>query len=53
LESKFDAALISKVHDDLTIAHQYMTQILENTEEQMVAVTQSARFRDLLMEPKG
>jgi signal transduction histidine kinase len=46
--AKFDAALISKVNDDLTIAHQYLARILENTEEQLAAATKSARFQDLL-----
>jgi two-component system NtrC family sensor kinase len=45
---KFDAVLISKVNDDLTIAHQYLARILENTEEQLVSVTNSARFQELL-----
>jgi signal transduction histidine kinase len=47
--AKFDAALISRVNDDLTIAHQYLARILENVQEQLVAVTQSASFRDLLL----
>lgn len=46
--AKFDAALISKVNGDLTIAHQYLARILENTSEQIQALGGSARFRDLL-----
>jgi C4-dicarboxylate-specific signal transduction histidine kinase len=46
--AKFDAALISKVNNDLTIAHQYLARMLENTEEQLVSVTESARFHELL-----
>jgi len=46
--AKFDAALISKVNDDLTIAHQYLARILENTEEHLVSVTNSARFQEVL-----
>lgn len=45
----FGALLISKVNGDLTIAHQYVARILENTEQQLVAVSESARFRDLLV----
>jgi len=45
---KFDAALISKVNDDLTIAHQYLARILEDTQDQLVSVTNSARFQEVL-----
>ena len=45
---KFDAALISKVNDDLTIARQYLARIVENTQDQLVSVTNSARFQDAL-----
>ena len=38
--------LISKVNGDLTIAHQYLARILENTGEQVQALGRSARFRD-------
>lgn len=48
--ARFDAVLISQVNDHLTIAHQYLARILENTQEQLASVTESARFRDLLME---
>jgi signal transduction histidine kinase len=44
--AKFDAALISKVNGDLTIAHQYLARILESTGEQLRALGASARFRD-------
>ncbi|MCR4265376.1 HAMP domain-containing sensor histidine kinase [Nitratireductor sp. ZSWI3] len=46
--AKFDAALISKVNGDLTIAHQYFARILENTGEHLTALGQSARFRDTI-----
>ncbi|HJU05177.1 MAG TPA: cache domain-containing protein [Nitrospiraceae bacterium] len=46
--AKFDATLVSKVHDDLTIAHQYLARILENSEEHLVSVTNSARFQEVL-----
>lgn len=45
--AKFDAMLISKVNGDLTIAHQYLARILENTGEQVQALGRSARFRDV------
>ncbi len=44
---KFDAALISKVNGDLTIAHQYLAHILDNTGEHVTALGASARFRDV------
>lgn len=43
---KFDALLISKVNGDLTIAHQYLSRILENTGEHINALGGSSRFRD-------
>jgi signal transduction histidine kinase len=43
--AKFDELLISKVHDDLTIAHQYLARILESTAEQLAFITNSARFQ--------
>ncbi|MDX3929767.1 MAG: cache domain-containing protein [Shinella sp.] len=45
--AKFDALLISKVNGDLTIAHQYLSRILENTGEHIQALALSARFRDM------
>ncbi len=51
--AKFDAVLASEVNSDLTIAHQYLARILENTQEQLVAVTTSAEFRDVLMSPRS
>ncbi len=45
--AKFDALLISKVNGDLTIAHQYMARILENTGEHVGALSNSAQFRDI------
>ncbi|THK34764.1 HAMP domain-containing protein [Ensifer sp. MPMI2T] len=47
-DTKFDAALISKVNGDLTIAHQYLARILENTGEHITALGGSARFRDVV-----
>ncbi len=44
---RFDALAISKVNDDLTIAHFYIDRMLAVTEERLAAVSQSARFRDL------
>jgi two-component system, NtrC family, sensor kinase len=46
--AKFDATLISKVNGDLTIAHQYLGRILENTGEQIEALAGSARYRDII-----
>ncbi|MDE2377728.1 cache domain-containing protein [Bradyrhizobium sp.] len=46
--AKFDAALISKVNGDLTIAHQYLARMLEKTGVQMRALSASARFRDVV-----
>ena len=45
--AKFDATLIAKVNGDLTIAHQYLSRILEITEDQIKALGNSARFRDV------
>lgn len=47
-EAKFDALLTSKVNGDLTIAHQYLSRILENTGEHLKALTDSAGFRDIV-----
>lgn len=44
--AKLDTTLISKVNGDLTIAHQYLARILENTGERISAFGASARFRD-------
>jgi signal transduction histidine kinase len=46
--AKFDALLISKVNGDLTIAHQYLARILENTGEHIHALGQSVRFHDVV-----
>ncbi|GAJ93463.1 cache domain-containing protein [Agrobacterium sp. SHOUNA12C] len=51
--SRFDAMTVSKVNDDLTIAHQYLGRILENTEGQLFAVSESARFQELLQKGNG
>lgn len=44
--AKFDATLISKVNGDLTIAHQYLSRLLEKTGAQIRALSMSAAFRD-------
>lgn len=44
--AKFDAMLSSKVNGDLTIAHQYLARILENTSEKVQALGASTRFRN-------
>lgn len=46
--ARFDALTVSKVNDELTIAHQYVDRILKNTEERLTAVSQSARFQDIV-----
>lgn len=46
--SKFDAALISKVNGDLTIAHQYLTQLLVNTGDHISALGDSVPFAESL-----
>lgn len=46
--AKFDAMTMSKVNDDLTIAHQYMGQLLEKAESQLVSTSNSAKFSDLI-----
>ena len=45
--ARFDATLITKVNGDLTIAHQYLARILENTGVHIRALGVSARFRDV------
>ena len=44
-DNRFDALAISKVSDDLTIAHLYVNRMLEGTEERLAAISQSARFQ--------
>lgn len=51
--AKFDAALISKVNGDLTIAHQYLARILENTGESIEALGRSVRFHEALADGEG
>lgn len=46
--ARFDATLISKVNGDLTIAHQYLSRILETTEDQIEALAGSANFQQLI-----
>jgi two-component system, NtrC family, sensor kinase len=45
--ARFDATLISKVHGDLTIAHQYLARILEKTGVQIRGLSLSFRFREV------
>lgn len=45
---KFDSLLIAKVNGDLTIAHQYFTQILDNTGEHIDALGRSESFHDIV-----
>ncbi len=51
--SKFDNILISKVNGDLTIAHQYLQRILENSGEKIQAVGASADFAKQLENDKA
>ncbi|MAA97721.1 MAG: two-component sensor histidine kinase [Stappia sp.] len=46
--AKFDDVLKAKVNGDLTIAHQYMARILENTGEKIDALGRSAIYRDVI-----
>lgn len=46
--NRFDALAISKVSDDLTIAHLYVNRMLEGTEERLAAISQSARFQEVV-----
>ena len=45
---KFDSLLITKVNGDLTIAHQYLSQLVENTGERIQALGDSAEFARLI-----
>lgn len=45
---RFDSTLISKVNGDLTIAHQYLSRILETTEDRLQATGDSARFQEII-----
>ncbi|MDE1568230.1 sensor histidine kinase [Aquabacter sp. P-9] len=45
--TKFDVLLASKVHGDLTIAHQYLARLLEITGDHVQALGLSALFRDV------
>jgi two-component system NtrC family sensor kinase len=46
--AKFDSLLISKVNGDLTIAHQYLSRLLEASGEHVLALGASSEFRDTL-----
>lgn len=45
---KLDELLIVKVNGDLTIAHQYLGRLLENSGERIAALAKSAAFGDVL-----
>jgi signal transduction histidine kinase len=51
--AKFDALLTSKVNGDLTIAHQYLSRILEHTGENIGTLGDSAHFRDVVQAGDG
>src|SRR5262249_58766552 len=51
--ARFDAVLTSRVHGDLTIAHQYLARILEKTGVQVRALSLSAQFRDVTERDAG
>ena len=44
--AQFDALLVSKAHDDLIIARQYLRRIMERGDEQIAALGQSAAFAE-------
>ena len=44
----YDSLLISKVNGDLTVAHQYLSRILENTGEPVLALSNSAHYRAVI-----
>ncbi len=45
--SKFDSLLKTKANGDLTIAHQYLSRILENSGERIDALGKSAEFQNM------
>lgn len=47
--ARFDAMAVSKVNDDLTIAHQSMARIRETLAAQLASLGDSARFHELLL----
>ena len=51
--ARFNAMMLSKVNDDLTIAHQYLARIRDNTGDHLTAVTEAARFQELLRKGEG
>ena len=46
--AKFDGILTSKVRSDLTVAHQYVSRILENTSDHISALGESAAFQSAI-----
>lgn len=51
--AKFNAALISKVSDDLTVAHQYFERIVDSTGQSLAATTESGKFQEALRQGNG
>ena len=51
--AKVSTLLISKVNGDLTIAHQYLARILDNTRDQIRALGESAGLRDVISQQDG
>jgi two-component system NtrC family sensor kinase len=51
--AKVNALLISKVNGDLTIAHEYLFRILDNTRDQISALGESAGLRDVITQQGG
>jgi signal transduction histidine kinase len=49
--ARFDRLLIAKVNGELTIAHQYMTRILESSTDRLAALGASAIFEKNLHSP--
>ena len=51
--AKVNTLLISKVNGDLTIAHQYLARILDNTRNQIRGLGESAGLRDVISRQDG
>lgn len=51
--ARFNAMMLSKVNNDLTIAHEFLTRIRDATVDHLTAVTETARFRDALLGGEG
>lgn len=46
--ANFDSLLIAKVNGDLAVAHQYLSRILDNTGEHVLALSNSAHYRAVI-----